>query len=219
MPEFVIKAQSREITGKKVGRLRREGIVPINVYGPKKAPQNLQVPYRELEVALMRAGGTNIIDMHVDDGNAPMKVLARDVQRDILKGTIIHADFFAVDEDDRLVIEVPVVMINQSPAVESRKGILLTGPNSLSLEMTVSNMLNQVEVDLSSLTEVGDRIYVKDLTLGDKVKILNDPEEMLAAVNQTSAARRALMEQLVGGGDGEGEEGEGGEGEEEHGDE
>ena len=66
MADYVIEAQPRTVVGKKVKTLRADGLVPVTVYGPKTDPVNLQVPYRHLEVMLMKAGGTNLIDMKVD---------------------------------------------------------------------------------------------------------------------------------------------------------
>lgn len=200
MADYKIEAQKRTITGKKVNQLRAQGLVPIIVYGPKTPPMNLQVNYRELELTLRDAGGTNLIEMTVNGES--YQVLAREVQRDVIKREILHADFFALDPSSKITVEVPVVMINESPAVASRKGILLTGPNSLSVEMRASNMINEIEVDLSTLKELGDSIYVKDLDFGGNARVLNDPDEMIARISQTSAARREEALSIL-----EGEEG------------
>lgn len=202
MADFKIEAQERTIIGKKVKTLRAEGLVPITVYGAKIDPVSLQVPYRPLEIALMKAGGTNLIDLNVSGKNHV--VLARDVQRNVLKGTILHVDFVAVDMKTKITTDVPITLINESPAVESREGILLTGTNSVTIETLPSNLLHEIQVDLSKLVTVGDTITVADLNLGDEITILSDPEEMIARVSQTSAARSELLEGM----DAEGEDAE-----------
>ncbi len=189
MVDFNLEVQKRTAIGKKNRRLRREGLVPIIVYGPKKEPVNLQANYRELELTLRDAGGTNLINLNLDGGET-FQVLARDVQRDVVKRTILHVDFFRVDADARITVEVPVTYINESPAVVARRGLLLTGPNTLSVEMTASNMIDQIVVDLADVPEVGDSIYVRDLELRSGARIVNDPEEMIVRIAQTSAARR-----------------------------
>lgn len=194
MADFTIEVQPRTVVGKKVSQLRAEGIVPITVYGPKVAPMVLQVPYRPLEVTLKNAGGTNLIDLQAD--GKTHTVLAREVQRDVLKGTIMHVDFFAVDEASKIRTDVPVIFVGESPAVEARKGILLSGLNAVTIETLPSKLLHQIEVDLSSLAEVGDAITVGDLNLGEGVDILNDPEETVARIAQTSAARAAELEEM-----------------------
>lgn len=116
--------------------------------------------------------------------------------------------------------DVPVHFVGENALVVARKGIMLTGPNTLSLEMLPSNMMNTIEVDISVMEELGDTIAVKDLSL-EGITIINDPEEMIAKIVQPSAQRAAemeAMEAMLAGEDGElgeGEEGEEGEGEEE----
>jgi large subunit ribosomal protein L25 len=167
--------------------LRRTGQVPVVVYGPKTKPLNLQVPYRPLQVALMKAGGTNLIDITFDGSR--QTVLAREVQRDVLRGDILHVDFFAVDLLAKIKIDVPIHFVGESPAVNARKGILITGPTMLSIETLPSHLLSQIEVDLSDLNEIGDAVHVRDLKLDADITILNEPEEMIARISQTSAAR------------------------------
>lgn len=187
MADFTIEAEPRTIVGKKVSQLRANDIVPITVYGPKVEPMILQVPYRPLEVTLMKAGGTNLIDLKVN--GKIQTVLAREVQRNVLKGTIIHVDFFAVDESTSIRTDVPVHFVGESPAVAAKKGILLTGTNTITIETLPSKLMHVIEVDLSVLVDVGDVITAGDLKLGEGIKIVNDPEDMIARISQTSAAR------------------------------
>jgi large subunit ribosomal protein L25 len=189
--EFVLEAEPREVVGKKVKQMRAKGIVPISVYGPKVDTANYQVSYRPLEVMLMKAGGTNLID--VKAGKQTHTVLAREVQRDVLKGTILHVDFFAVDENTPIRADIPIHLVGESPVVASREGILLTGTNTVTIETLPRNLMNLIEVDLSRLVQLGDSITVADLDLGADVVILNEPEDMLARVAQTSAARAQLL--------------------------
>lgn len=184
---YVIEAQPRHIVGKKVGQLRRSGIVPVTVYGPKTQPLNLQVPYRPLQLALLKAGGTNLIEIKVDGKSTP--VLAREVQRDILRNDILHVDFFAVDMTAKITIDVPLHFTGESGAVSSKKGILVTGPTTISIETLPSHLLNVIEIDISGLNEVGDSIHVRDIKLDSEITILNDPDEMIARISQPAAAR------------------------------
>ncbi len=184
---FVIEAESRQIVGKKVSQLRRQGIVPVTIYGPKAAPVNLQIPYRPLQLALMKAGGTNLISINVNGKSTP--VLAREVQRDILRNDIMHVDFFAVDMTAKITIDVPLHFTGESAAVNSKRGILVTGPTTISIETLPSHLINQIEINISDLNEVGDSIHVRDLKLDSEITVLNDPEEMIARISQPAAAR------------------------------
>ncbi|MCE2490290.1 MAG: 50S ribosomal protein L25 [Anaerolineae bacterium] len=185
MSEFAIKAQERNLTGKKVRPLRSQGLVPGIIYGPTMDPVNIQIPGRSLETLLMNAGGTNLIDISVA-GDTHI-VLARDVQRHVLRDDILHVDFFALRMDQKIATDVFLRFAGESPAVVSGQGILITGPGNLTIETLPANLINEIEISLDGLIEVGDGIHVRDLELGEDIDILNDPDEMLARVVMPAA--------------------------------
>jgi large subunit ribosomal protein L25 len=185
--DFTLEAQSRTITGKQVSQLRNQGLVPAVVYGPGTDPVHIQVPYRPLEVTLMKAAGTNLIDIKVE--GKMMTVLTRDVQRHILRGDILHVDFFAVDESQTLTADVFIQFVGENALVESKQAILLTGPSSLTIECLPSKLISAIEVDISGMAQIGDSVHVRDLNLGEGLTILNDPDELVVRVVQPSAAR------------------------------
>lgn len=187
MAEFELAAEVRTVRGKKNRRLRQQGYVPGIVYGPANDPISVQFPYRAIEVTLMNAGGTNLIDIVVEGQTYPS--LAREVQRDVVRGDILHVDFLAVDESQRIRVEVPVVMEGSSPVIAAREGILITGRSSLTLEVFPSDIRNHIVIDLSKLTELGAEVLVRDLEFGENVTVHNDPNEMIAKIVQPAAAR------------------------------
>jgi len=91
---------------------------------------------------------------------------------------------------------VPVHFVNEAPAVQQKLGILITGPTSLTVETLPTTMPQQLVVDLSTLKAVGDTIHVSDLNYGEGITILNDPDELIAGVRQSSAARSEEQEAL-----------------------
>jgi large subunit ribosomal protein L25 len=186
--DYSMTAEVRNVTGKQVGQLRTQGLVPATIYGPNTEAVSVQFPYRELELLLRHAGGTHIITLKVSGKNIP--VLAREVQRDVIKGTILHVDFFAPDMKQKVRAEIPVHYVGESPVVTGRRGIMLTGPNSLTLEMLPSKLMEVINVDVSGLNEIGATIFVKDLDL-EGITVINDPDEMIAKIVQPSAARAA----------------------------
>ncbi len=205
MAEFQLAAEVRQTQGKKNRRLRQEGYVPGIVYGPSTEPVSVQFPYRAIELTLMDAGGTNLIDIEVNGKSYPS--LAREVQRDVVRGDILHVDFLAVDQSQRISVEVPIVTHGQSPVVAAREGILITGRSSLTIEVFPSDIRDRIMIDLSELTELGSEVLVRDLTFGETVIVHNDPNEMLAKIVQPAAAR--AEDELEGEEDElEGEEGE-----------
>src|SRR5262249_33669068 len=103
--------------------------------------------------------------------------------------------FFAVDLTAKISIDVPIHFATESPAVAAKKGILITGPAMLTIETLPSHLIDTIEVDLSSLMEIGDAIHVRDLKLGADITVLNDPDEMIARISQTPAARAEEAEE------------------------
>ena len=205
MAEFQLEAQQRQTRGRRNRQLRRDGFVPAVVYGPSTESISVQFPYRAVEVTLMNAGGTNLIDIMVDGVAYPS--LAREVQRDVVRGDILHVDFLAVDQTQRISVEVPIVMQGTSPVVAAREGILITGRSSLTLEVYPSDIRDRIIIDLTTLEELGAEVLVRDLSFGDNVSVHNDSNEMLAKIVQPAAAR--AEEDLEEGEEGvEGEEGE-----------
>ena len=196
MADFTIEAQSRQITGKQTKQLRKDGLVPAVVYGPGIEPVPIQIPYRPLEVTLMQAGGTNLIDVKVE--KETHTVLTREVQRHILRGDIMHVDFFALDMNQPITADVFLSFIGESPAVANGEGMLMTGPSSLSIETLPTKLVSEIEVDISGLEEVGDAIFVRDLSLSDDFTIHNDPDELLARVIVPSAVLAEEEEELEG---------------------
>lgn len=177
---YQLDVQLRTVFGKKCGALRRQGLVPGVIYGPKIDPIHFQAAYRPLQVALLKAGGTRLIDLTVDGTKYP--VLAREVQRDVTRGDILHVDFLAVDMSATIRTEVPVHFVNESPAVAQRLGIQVNGTSTIEIECLPGDLLERIDVDLSSLVEVNDAIYVRDLNLGEKIEIISDPDEMIVRV-------------------------------------
>lgn len=178
----------RTVAGRQVGQVRRAGFVPGTIYGPKTKPVNVQFHYRTLQVALMKAGGTHLINLTVENDQV-YTVIAREVQRDIIRGDILHVDFFALDLNAKLRTDVPLHFVGESPAVQAKLAILITGSNNVTVELLPSQLISVIEIDISKLVNVGDAIHVSDIKLPAGIEVINDPEEMLAKLIQPSAAR------------------------------
>ncbi|MBW4436994.1 MAG: 50S ribosomal protein L25 [Pleurocapsa minor GSE-CHR-MK-17-07R] len=178
---YTLEAQARTVIGKKVSQLRRSGLVPVVVYGSKSDPVNLQIPYRALQVTLLKAGGTHLININVE-GSKPQSVLARSVQRHPIKGEILHVDFLAVDASTKIATVVPLHFVGEAPAEKARLGVLLNGLQTLDVEALPADLIDSVDVDLSVLKAVGDSIHVRDLKISDKVTVLTGADEMVVRI-------------------------------------
>jgi large subunit ribosomal protein L25 len=178
---YSLDAQSRTLTGKKVNQLRVKGLVPAVIYGARFQPVSVQIPYRPLEVALAHAGGTHLINLNID--GTTQSVITRTVQRDVLRGTIMHVDFLAVDASTRITADVAIHLVGEAPAVNNRVGELLHQTQTLSIEALPADLIDSIEVDISGLKAIGDAIHVSDLNISSKLIVQNDPTDLVVRIN------------------------------------
>jgi len=180
MDKPVLNAERRSVTGKKVSQLRRAGQLPAVVYGPDTAPIPVQLNTREASRVIRRLVGTQLVDLVVD--GQTRRVLVHELQRDSIRGDFLHADFYAPDMSKPFRVAVPIHLTGSSFAVQSLSGVLVRGLTDLSIECLPEHLIPFVEVSQESLKEIGQAIFVRDITLPDNVKVLSDPDEMVARV-------------------------------------
>lgn len=184
--KFSIKASPRYIVGKKVKDLRHQGWVPAVVYGPDFETTNVALEAKPLRQLLLQAGGTQLIDLDIDGKMVP--TLAREVQRDPIRGEILHVDFYRVAMDREIRADLPVMIIHTSPLVDSREAVIITHLTSITVETLPANLPPHIEIDATTLTEIGQTILVGDLDLPADVKVLTGPEEMLVKLDYPQLA-------------------------------
>jgi large subunit ribosomal protein L25 len=172
-----IVAEPRSVVGKKVKRLRREGWIPAVIYG-KKSALNVKIENVPLRRALRRAGTTNLIDVQIDEGKRT--VLAREIQRHLTRGDLIHVDFLEVDLTERVTAEAQLTGVGQSVPASEGKGITTLALRAVEIECLPEDLLDEIEVDFSTIMTPDDVIYVADLTVPEGVSILTDGETVVA---------------------------------------
>ncbi|MGD8625209.1 MAG: 50S ribosomal protein L25 [Anaerolineae bacterium] len=188
MERIELKTSSRQILGKKVKHLRAEGVIPGVLFGAKVPTTHIQVDERDLSKALQEAGATALIDLYVDDNPEPHVVLAREIQRDILTSRLQHVDFYQV-QLDRMVKTMPALeIVGQSPLVESGAAVLVRVLTQIEVECLPTDLIDSIEVDVTSLETLNDSITLADLDVPPGVRILADPSDVVASVVPPRAA-------------------------------
>jgi large subunit ribosomal protein L25 len=175
-----LTAEKRTMLGKQVRHLRRQGWVPGVMYGHGFDPVPLQFEEHSLRQLLSHVGGSQLVGINVKGKKGTEMALVRDVQRDSIKNTLLHVDFYRVSMTERLTTEVPLVLTGESPIVEAREGILLQGISAIEVECLPGDLVDAIEVDLSDLTEVFQALHVRNLAVPAGIEILTDPDEMIA---------------------------------------
>jgi large subunit ribosomal protein L25 len=170
----------RTVTGKQVGQLRRSGVLPAVMYGPGTTTQAIQLNTREATKVFRYVHGAELIDLEVDGDTR--KVLVHDLQRDSIRGDLLHADFYVVDMARPIRVRLPIRLMGTSPAVVSLSGVLVRGIAELEVECLPGDLITSVEADLGGLVEIGNAIHVRDLSLPKTIKVLTDPDEQVARV-------------------------------------
>ena len=174
--------QKRVIMGKKVKSLRNSGYIPAVLYGKSQEAIPLQIPVKDFQKIFKEAGESTLVYVNVEKQSYP--TLIHDVSRDGLSGDVIHADFYKVSLTEKIKTKVPVVFDGVAPAVTELKGIFVRNINELEVEAFPQDLPHEIKVDITSLKQFGDQVLVKDVKLGDKVKVLADEEAILALVQQ-----------------------------------
>jgi len=143
------------------------------------------------------AGGTNLISLRIGDAGKPKMTLASEVQRDAITNELYHVDFYQVVMTEKVSAEVNIVLTGQSPAVQQADAMLLQGADSVEIECLPGDLIHSIEVDLSTLLEIDDAIYVKDLQVPANIAILTDGDELVAKVQRLRLVEEEEVEEEV----------------------
>lgn len=182
MDKVEIALAPRDIIGKKVKALRRQGVTPTHLYGHGVGSVALQSDSKSLLRVLAQAGKTSLVALNIQGEPAARMAFVRDVQRDPRSNRVVHVDFFQVNMAEKLSMEVPLHFMGESPAIQGGQGVLLHSLNQVLVECLPTDIPRSIEVDLSSLTEIGQALHVRDLKVDPKVSLLTDGEQVVAQV-------------------------------------
>ena len=197
--ELILMAEPRTVHGKKVKRLRREGLVPGVVYGPvMKETVSVAVDGRVFSKFYMAHGHSTIFTLKWDGGSQP--VLIREVQVDPVRRDILHIDFFAPNMRQKLRQAVPVVLRHEG----DHEGVLQQVLSEIEVEALPADLPHEIDVDASRLSSIGDSLHVSDITPPPGVTIVVEPETVIASIVAEEApvpTEEAEVEEVAEGGE------------------
>jgi len=196
MPDIQLPVKPREILGKKVAALRRQGVTPANVYGRNLESKALQVETVVLTQLLRSAGRNVILDLRIEDEKSPRPVMLRGVQRDPVTSKILHVDFYQVSLTEKMRSEVPLVLVGDAPAVAELGGVLLQSVDSIMVEALPGDIPVHVEVDVSSLARFDDAVHVRDLPIDLKQATAVGGGSDRAVVDHDRVVARGIIRRL-----------------------
>jgi len=221
MTNLTLKVKKRIVFGKQNKLLREQGFIPAVLYGKKTPSCSLQVNAQDFKDAYKAAGDTDIIDLIIIDEKEKQtkSVLIQNVSNHFLDGSFLHIDFFEVEMDKPITARIPINFTGESPAVKLG-GVLVKPTSEIEVEALPMDIPHEIIVDISSLTDFDQTIYIKDINFSAKVKVLIDENTPVVTVNAPITEEE--LEKELGGDqtveevevEGEKKEGEEGEGEE-----
>lgn len=197
--DIIINVQKREVTGKQVKQLRRQGILPGVVYGHKVDSYPVQMDTHSTYLLLRKITPTTLITLDLDGKKT--KVMIRERKFDVVTGNLLHLDFLAVSMTEKMRASVAIELVGEAPVLDEVPGSLLNHMlENLDIEALPANLPERIQVDVSGLLSAEDSITVADLNLGDKIDIHTPAEEVIVSVSFVAAAETEEGAELAEGG-------------------
>ena len=187
-----IELDPRELMGKKVGRLRRAGIVPVHLYGPSMEPRSLQCQASKLIRVLAQAGGATPISITIQGESGTHLAFAREIQWDPRRDGLLHVDLLAADVSRPVTAQVPINLIGESPGARGVNGTVMQQLRTLDVQALPMEMPGQIEVNLEVMADPDSIIRVADLDVPGSATILTDSEELVARIELPRVAEEVF---------------------------
>lgn len=215
MKRFQLAAEPRKITGKQVKKLRRDGILPANVYGKDIKSQSLQLPLQDFLKVFKEAGETGVVDLSY--GTQTIPVLIHNLHTDY-RNTPLHADFFKVNLKEKVKAMIPLEFVGEPKAVTDQIGLLMEITPEIEVEALPTKLPEKIEVNVEHLANIDEQIAVGDIKSAEGVEILTDPNLVVVKIGELvskeaqeqaaeeAAAAEAAAEESAEGAPTEGEE-------------
>lgn len=181
MENAQLSAERRQVLGKRVRFLRRQGLLPANLFGHGAESVPLQLPTREVELLLARIEGATFIKLAFD-GAEPRPVLIKGIQRDPRRGQLLHVDFQQVTMTEKVRVEVPLRFVGEAPAVRGLGGTLLHSLTALEVQALPAHLPAHLVVNISGLGDFSDAIHVRDIPMPAGVEVLANLDELVVKV-------------------------------------
>src|SRR3989338_2896142 len=197
MDRLSLQAEERIILGKKVKKLRESGKLPAHVFGKGLESEHVSVDGKTFLQTFAEAGETGLIDLKI--GTEKVRpVMVREVQYDPVSGDTVHIDFYQVNLAQKVKVPVPLEMIGEQPeSVKLGETIVLQTLNEVEVEALPTDLIEKIEVDITSLQNIDDAITVGQLKF-DRSKLTvqaADEEIVVKLAPAVSAEMEKLLEE------------------------
>ncbi|MBL17226.1 MAG: 50S ribosomal protein L25 [Chloroflexi bacterium] len=189
-----VELDPRELMGKKVGRLRRAGIVPVHLYGPGMEPRALQCQASRLIQVLATAGGATPIQITISGESGNHLAFAREIQWDPRRDDLLHVDLLAADVSRPVTAQVPINLVGESAGARNVSGTIMHQLRTVDIQALPLEMPGQIEVDITVMEEADSVIRVSDLPIPSNATLLSDPEELVVRIELPRVVEEVVVE-------------------------
>ena len=200
---LTLSAKIRKIQGKKVKTLREKGVLPVVLYGPKIKNENLEVSLKDFEKILNEAGESTLISLEIE-GKKPASpasgeknlVLIHEIKFDPLTSKPTHADFYQPILTEEIQVKILLIIEGEAPAVKNLGGTLVKNISEIEVKALPQHLPKEIKINVGRLETFEDKVLIKDLQLPEGVKILRNPEEIIAHVAPPEKVEEELQKPI-----------------------
>lgn len=160
--------------------LRAKGFIPAVIYGMGKDSVSIAIETKVFIKAWQEAGESTTVTLELD--GEKITTLIHDLQKDVVRGTPIHADFLRIDNNKPISVNVPVILDGVSPAVKGSLGVLIHSLHEVEIEALPKDLPHDLHVDISGLDAVDSHISVSNIVVPKGVTILTPGTEIVASI-------------------------------------
>ncbi|PIQ72176.1 50S ribosomal protein L25 [Candidatus Roizmanbacteria bacterium CG_4_10_14_0_2_um_filter_36_35] len=178
--KLTLELKNRELTGKKAKKLRKEGLILANIYGPEFKSQSVSVDSKVFAKTYRTARETAVVYLKLNKDEIP--VLIKNIQKHPVTDMILHVDFRKIDLKKKIQTGVPIKVVGASEAVSQKAGVLLIQSETILVEALPQNIPSHIEVNISIIKDIGQEIKVADLKKSDRYEIKTSPEKVVVSV-------------------------------------
>lgn len=182
MTKYLLNAEKRTITGKKISKLRKEGLLPGNLFGKNVESQAIQVKLRDFEKIYKDSGETGIVYVKIDSETKERPTLVSGISFNPISGQKLHVDLHQVNLKEKVTAHVPVEIIGECELIKSGAASLVTSLNEIEIEALPTDIPESITFDISIFKEVGDHLKVSDAKVSSGVEIKTDPEITVVSI-------------------------------------
>jgi large subunit ribosomal protein L25 len=184
MSRPTLSARPRDVRGKAVAHLRKDGVLPAVVYGAGRQSQNIALDTHEFELLKRHAGRHAVIDLTIEGDGKAQPVLLQAIQEHPVNRHPLHVDFLVVDLSLERTSDVPLIFVGTSDAVAKQGGVMLHLRDAVLVRAKPDDLPSGIELDISSLVDFDAVLHASDLVMPPGVTMVTDPSEALARVQQ-----------------------------------